>query len=78
VSPKDLNLPLHGYENSYVTGNIHIWSLFYVIDTRFTGLLLIGQTCERISTDSKINMLPVWQEILWFLVTGSASTKRRN
>lgn len=24
----------------------------------------------RISTDSKINMLSAWQEILWFLVTG--------
>jgi hypothetical protein len=72
VSPKDLNLHIHGCENSYVTGNIHIWPRFYVTNTRFTGLLLIAQTDVevRISTDSKINILSAWQEILWFLVTG--------
>jgi len=72
LSPKDLNLPLYWYENSYVTGNIHIWPRYYIRDTRFTGLLLIEQRDVevRISTDSKINTYPAWQEILWFLVTG--------
>lgn len=35
-------------------------------------MLLIEQTDVevRISTDSKINMISAWQEILWVLVTG--------
>jgi len=67
-----LNLSLYWTENSYFTGNILIWVRFYVRDTKFTGLLLIERTDVefKISTDTKLNMLSAWQEILWFLVTG--------